>query len=292
MKKLVIFLLLYFTVISVAAQQKDNFRVITYNILNGYDFGKDTIRRQQVQAWIKSQQPDVVALQELFAYTSEKLQEDAKSWGHSFSKLLKTTGYSVGITSRFPIETKDKLIKGMHHGALHCKTNGIDFFVVHLWPENHKYREEIAIITPPLKKARETNPYYVVLGDFNAHSPMDADLYNPNGYLFTRNNNYRKNEVNLIDYEAISTFLAFPLVDVCQLFTRSMAERGTFPGRILGPINHETDEQLISRLERIDYILVSPELAKKCMGARVCNGKANWYLSDHYPVEAEFNFNK
>ena len=67
-----------------------------------------------------------------------------------------------------------------------------------------------------------------------------------------------------------------------------LLERGSFPGRVLGAINDETEEQLVSRLERIDYILVSPELSKSCVNAEVYNGEANWYLSDHYPVGAEF----
>ena len=44
---------------------------MTNNILNGFDFGRDTHRCEPVQKLIKSQQSDVVALQELCAYTPE-----------------------------------------------------------------------------------------------------------------------------------------------------------------------------------------------------------------------------
>ena len=94
-------------------------KVMTYNIWNGYDWGKDETRRAEVTGWIKRQDPDIVALQELCEYTSGKLEKDASFWGHPYSELLKTTGYSVGITSRYPIEVRDKIRDGMHHGFGH-----------------------------------------------------------------------------------------------------------------------------------------------------------------------------
>jgi endonuclease/exonuclease/phosphatase family metal-dependent hydrolase len=87
----------------------------------------------------------------------------------------------------------------------------------------------------------------------------------------------------------MAAFIAFPLHDVCRPFTTGMAERGSFPARVLGPVQGESDDQLVARLERIDYVMVSPELAVRCTAARVCNGVDNWLLSDHYPVVAEFD---
>jgi|GEM_PF-743032 len=277
----------------------DTLSVITYNIWNGFDWGKDSVRRRNLQQWVKKQQPSVVALQELCAYTPEKLQEDAASWGHDYSVLLKTTGYSVGLTSKFPIHLNEKIRDGLHHGALHCQTAGIDFLVVHLHPGSLKRRrEEAEILVDRLNEIKEENPKYIVLGDFNSHSPFDADLYDPDGYFMNR---LRKSNAGKgingnifmddLDYSVIAYFLAFPLYDVTKDYTTGMNERGSFPGRILGPINDETIEQLVSRLERIDYILVSPGLKKKCLDAKVYNGEENWFLSDHYPVQAKFILN-
>ena len=288
MYKIIFIVLLYMLLGNGIFAQDRTLKVITYNIWNGYDWGKDNDRRTKVINWLDKQKPDIVALQELCNYTPEKLKEDAKGWGHNYSVLLKTSGYSVGLTSKYPIELKERIIKGMHHGALHCKTAGVDIFVVHFWPENFKYREEVENVLERLKVVRQTNPNYIMLGDFNAYSPIDADLYDTDGYLFSRKKDYVKGERYLIDFEAMSSLLAFPLIDVCQFYTKGILQRGSFPGRVLGPINHETVEQLVSRLERIDYILVSPDLAKKCISAKVCNGEENWFLSDHYPVVAEF----
>lgn len=278
--------------------QDRNLKVITYNIWNGYDWGKDQDRRGRTNRWIADQKPSIVALQELCKYTDKKLKEDAQVWGHEYSVLLKTSGYSVGLTSDEPIELKEKIMKGMHHGALHCRTKNIDVFVIHFSPSSYlKRREEVAIILGKLADVCENTGEYMVLGDFNAQSPIDADLYDPNGPLLTRlrvSNKDKPLKGNLfneqLDYAVISSLLAFPLLDVCQPFTSGMNERGSFPGQILGKVNNETEEELIDRMERIDFILVSPKLSTKCVGAKVCNQKENYSLSDHYPVIAEFTF--
>jgi exonuclease III len=275
--------------------QENTFKVITYNIWNGYDWGKDEERRSRVNEWIKNHQPSIVALQELCKYTPEKLKEDAASWDHEHSVLLKTSGYSVGLTSNHPIEVKEKIMKNMHHGALHCTTNGIDVFVIHFHPGDYmRRREEVAIILEKLEKVRTGNDEYIVLGDFNSQSPMDADLYDPLLRMISEHSDServkKKLFVNNFDYVVMSSLLAFPLIDVCQSFTHGILERGSFPGQILGEINNESKEELISRLVRIDYIMVSPELAGKCIGAKVCNEEENYYLSDHYPVIAEFKY--
>lgn len=290
------FLFLFSSSITVYSQR--SIKIISYNIFNGYDWGKDTLRKYQLLDWMLQQHADVVAWQELCNYTDEKLKEDAKKIGHSFSVLLKASGNSVGLTSKFPIEIKEKIFTGMHHGALHCNSAGIDFIVVHPSPASYlKRKSEAAIILSRIDNVSKRTNQYIVVGDFNAHSPFDADLYK-NNFLLNRLRSAKSNQDNNgnlnnneLDYEVVSAFLSRSLIDVTQKFTNGISERGSFPGRILGPINHESDHDLINRLERVDYILASPEMSKKCKSSNVCNGKPNWYLSDHYPVMAIFDMN-
>lgn len=278
------------------AQENESFKIISYNIWNGFDWGKDENRRSELTSWVKDQNPTIVGLQELCKYSDAKLKEDAKKWGHNYSVLLKKSGYSVGLTSEYPIEIIEKIRDGMHHGALHCRTAGIDVFVIHFSPGSYKKRrEETKVILEKLEVVAKSNTKYLVMGDFNAHSPFDADLYKNEVLL----NRYRKSNAdkpekgNLVDNEfdfaVLSNFLAFPLIDPCQRFTKGIAKRGSFPGRALGKINNEDEHQLVERLERIDYILLSPQLAKNCLSARIANQKNNWYLSDHYPVITEID---
>lgn len=203
----------------------------------------------------------------------------------------------MGLSSKFPIELKEKIFEGMHHGALHCKTAGIDVFVIHFSPHSYqKRRQEAKIILKKIKEIAKTNKNYLVIGDFNALSPFDADLYKNNILLdrMRESNKDKGNSGNLVDnefdYAVLSDFLAFPLTDVCMKFTTGMAERGSYPGRV-GNVTKKSKKYLIKRLERIDFILVSPELGKNCLDAEVYNGEENWYLSDHYPAGAIFNYN-
>jgi exodeoxyribonuclease III len=146
MKKKILIVVLLFGFSFQFSMAQEKLKVISYNIFNGFDWGKDTVRRTHFQQWIMAQHPDVLAMQELCAYTPEKLKSESETWGHPYSALLKATGYSVGITSRFPIEVKEKILGGLHHGALHCRINGIDYLVVHLHPGSIKRRREEAQI--------------------------------------------------------------------------------------------------------------------------------------------------
>ena len=80
----------------------------------------------------------------------------------------------------------------------------------------------------------------------------------------------------------MASFIASPLIDVIQRFVQS-EERSTFPTKLRsGPGLSQNDRR------RIDFIMVSRELAKKCSNSEVCNKEETTLFSDHYPVMAEF----
>jgi len=285
----------------ISAQEKTSLKVMTYNIWNGFEWGKDKDRKADYLHWMKAQKCHVIALQELCGYTPEKLKEDARKLGHDYSVLLKTSGYPVGLTSKYPIEIKERIMDGMGHGALHCVTKGIDFIVVHLHPGSIKRRrEETKILLNKLVSVAKNNSNYLVLGDFNAHSPFDADKYDADGVLLNRYRERNKGKGldgnivnNYFDYSVISSFLSIQLEDVVQKHTDGILQRGSFPTRVFESEDEKLAlKQAATYMERIDYILASPQLAPQCIKAQVCNGKENWFLSDHYPVIAEFMFDK
>jgi exodeoxyribonuclease-3 len=270
----------------------NNIKVMSYNIWNGFDWGKDKDRQDKMISWITSKKPDVVALQELCGYTEKELSEDAKKWGHNYSLILKEKGYPVGLTSSKPIVLKEKVRDGLWHGMLHAQTWGIDFFVVHLSPSDRDFRyEETKIISEKIKNINSSN--YLVLGDFNAHSPFDGDKYlEDDSHLERTKESDAKNEKynnlldNQFDYSVISLFLSLPLIDVTQRFV-SVKERFTFPSKALIGA-WQTKESIIENRVRIDYILASRSMAQRCLNSWVFNGEDITLLSDHYPIMAEF----
>ncbi len=288
-------LLFSLTLPFVVMSQESNMKVISYNILNGFDWGKDTMREAKLATWINEQKPDVVALQELCGFTAEKLTELAKKWGHSYSVILKTDGYPVGLTSNKPIELKEKVRKDLWHGMLHCKTWNTDFFVVHLSPADWQFRKkEAEIITKNIKDCCTENDPYIVLGDFNAVSPFDADFNKNNPSQLERyregdkkSKKYKNLRDGEYDYSVISEFLSLGLTDVCYRFLNPEENRTSCPTPINVPKWLTAKEMKITK-HRIDYILVSRTLATNCINAKIFNGKENDYLSDHYPVMAKF----
>lgn len=267
-------------------------RVITYNIWNGFDWGKDTLRHRQFIDWTSFQKPDILALQELCGYTQAQLEADARRWGHEYAIILKEDGYPVGLTSRWPIQLIAKHREGMWHGMLQVQTGGITVFVVHLSPADWQFRKrEAQMITQQLDSLNSDR--YLVLGDFNAHSPMDADLDRDRKSLLAKyktgdakNEQYQNLRFGYWDYTAMSTFLSQGLIDVSMPFI-TPAERFSFPTPALTGI-WQTASEIKRHRERIDFILASPELAKRCVYSRVLNGPETEGLSDHYPVIADF----
>lgn len=274
-------------------------KVMSYNVYNGFDHGRDKGRIQALGAWVASQQPDVVALQELCGFTDSTLMELAAAWGHDYAVILKTDGFPVGLTSNQPITVKKKMIEGLWHGMLHAATHGTDFFVVHLCPSDFatRHRESVTITQYMSESLSVSNEKYVVLGDFNAHSPFDAQLDKQYPELLQwyhqldaqRTPQTRKTlSYGQLDYSVMAAFLAFPLIDVCERFVDGV-DRFSFPSPLHFP-SVRTRESLIPIRERLDFILVSPSLAAQCADATIVNSGVTDALSDHYPVIATFIF--
>lgn len=291
------FLLIVGCILCFSAQaQKRNLKVISYNIWNGFDFGKDVERHDKTIDWLISKAPDVIALQELCGYTQEKLLEDAKKWGHNYAVILKESCHSVGLTSSQPILLKEKVIDELWHGMLHCETFGIDFFVVHLSPIDYDFRmKETAIIRSVV--ADISSDSYMVLGDFNAQSPFDGDrdLNYPEALSNKRLSDEQNQKYNTLadeefDYSVMSSFLSFPLIDIAQKFVPS-EHRFTVPAKARRG-SGRSDIEIENDRRRIDFIMTSRKLALQCVNASIFNGEDTSLLSDHYPIMAEFHMDE
>lgn len=265
---------------------------MSYNIWNGFEWGRDSIRKAKCIAWIKNQEPDVLALQELCGYTEEQLRMEALQWGHEHVQLLKTEGYPTALTSNRPIQLKERIVGPFWHGLLHCETYGIDFYVVHLSPADCNIRlQEARMITQRIREDPDRS--YIILGDFNAYSPFDGSWLEKNTELRNRARQQSSEEhsnlrLGEFDYSVISEFLALPAVDIC-LGKMDLQTSFTFPTpALIGKFNH-TAQTVVKYRVRIDHILASPALALMCKTAKVFNQEDTHLLSDHFPVMAEFN---
>jgi endonuclease/exonuclease/phosphatase family metal-dependent hydrolase len=291
---IVLFLLVLMGFRNVVPQKAtQNLKVMTYNIWNGFDWGKDTLRKEEWINWIQDKNPDVLALQELCGYTEDKLRADAAKWGHRYVKILKTEGYPTGLTSREPITVKERVTEALWHGLLHCETYGIDFFVVHLSPADCDFRlKEADIIIDKIKDLK--SDHYFILGDFNAHSPFDEEMQKNNQSLLEKyrkstSDKYSNLRLGEFDYSVISKFISIPTIDVSLKFIDT-ADRYTFPSPVLIGSWRKDMQDVKQTRERIDYIFTSPSLAKSCTNVTIYNKGEAETFSDHYPLMAEFSF--
>ncbi|MEB2782577.1 endonuclease/exonuclease/phosphatase family protein [Algoriphagus sp. C2-6-M1] len=270
-------------------------KVMTYNIWNGFDWGKDTTRQENLIQWVKEQNPDVLAVQELCGYDEEKLRKDAAKWGHPYVHILKEGGYPTALTSKEPIELIEKNVENFWHGLLHVKTFGIDFFVVHLSPADSDTRlREAKQIKSRIQELQSDS--YIILGDFNTQSPFDAYWLESKkelkaGMLARQNEEYSNLRLGEFDYAPMAEFLSIPAIDL-SLGKADLEESFTFPTPALIGLYDQTSETILQTRVRIDYILASPTLAQTCSYVKFFNQGAAEKLSDHFPVMAEFQIDK
>ncbi|EAZ81654.1 endonuclease/exonuclease/phosphatase family protein [Algoriphagus machipongonensis] len=286
-----IFFILGIQQIAYSQEAEKSLKVMTYNIWNGFDWGKDSARQENLIQWVKTQNPDVLALQELCAYDVDKLKKDAAKWGHPYVQILKEKGYPTALTSKKPINLIEKNVDNFWHGLLHVQTFGIDFYVVHLSPSDAdtRLREAQQIKTRIQEQASDQ---YIILGDFNSYSPFDAYWLESKSDLRTKmseekNEKYSNLRLGEFDYAPMSEFLSIPAIDV-SLGKVDSEESYTFPTPALVGLYDQTAESILENRVRIDYILASPTLAQACSQVEIFNQGIPETLSDHYPMMAVF----
>ena len=261
-----------------------NLKLISYNVWYGFTMVPE--RKEKWIAWMKEQRPDVVSLQELNEYTSQKLADDAKRYGHEYSVLLKEEGFPTGITSRYPIEDIKKMTEGFHHGLLRIRIQDIYFYVIHLHPSSHETRKkEIDLILNDIEQL-PAGSEVILAGDFNTFSPLDS-VYYVHGRLesFFSERDKKYNERNLnngrLDYGELHKIMESGLVDLeAESRTSSYTFTGSFPAKLVKDGDHGDNR-------RLDYVFASKELAGKVLKAEIISDDITHGLSDHLPVMVE-----
>lgn len=253
-------------------RQPGTLRIITYNILVAYGNYKiddpyypGEERKQRITDWLASQQPDVVSLQEMNGYTPEQLAEEARAWGHEHAVMLKDFGYPTALTSRWPIEVLDRQTEGLHHGVMRCRTGGVDYVVVHLWPFKDEPRRmrEIDAALELAADSREDERPVVILGDFNALSHHDLPLLNEQAHRELTRWGWDLNDP------------AVSYTDVIQ----HAADAG-----YADPTAEHWPDDMVMDEPRVDFTLVCPQLAGRVVRSRWVYSLEMLKRTDHLPV--------
>ena len=263
-------------------------RFIDYNILNGMWWDQYNNYDRFVD-WMNSQEPDIFAICELAThwdkdkkemaeseprYLPEHLDELAARWGHPYVAIgPHQDNYPVAITSRYPIEVVQRIGEGLSHGALHVKIRGVNYIVIHTWPQKYskgdktrkdgggdrfRYNElktvlDLTINNPKFRKEK----YWVMTGDMNSKSELDDAFYQ------SVNRHFNYDAMNLL----LDTFGR----DVVWHFNDG-AYSPTFP----------------RSKNRLDYIYTRRNLYRRVFRAETLVDEFTKVASDHYPILMEF----
>lgn len=271
----------------------DKLSIITYNIWNGFE--GDMARRAKFVSFLKTESPDIVSLNELVGFSEKDLTALAREYGHSYVAIVKEGGYPVGITSKYPISVVTKQIDGFWHGMLHAKILDLDCIVTHLSPFDWKFRlNEATQIVDYIVKNKLSR--YIVMGDFNALSPLDMDILIQKDSLLLDSREWDKQQKiykNLrdgrFDFSVLSKFLSIGMEDVIGISVQPAEARFTYPTAFLYKTDFDS-LSVLSRRHRLDYILLSSSLMSCYKDSYIFNDQKGEGISDHYPVKVELEF--
>lgn len=281
-KKSALLLLLSITFLGIGNASAQKLKVLSYNVLVGMQ--TDTTREKKAFVeWIKKQDPDILAFQEMNKFTQQSLEAMARKYGHTYAVLLREQGYPVALTSKAPIVNVRKVIDNMHHGFIVAETMNYNILVLHLSP--HKYwkrREEMDVILQTIA-AQPSQKKWIVMGDFNSLSPLDKENYTDGKLLecyqaAAKKHSFHENLVDgKLDYAVQQKVLDFGLVDAVKEYEKKYISST--------PTNYE--KPVGSATNRIDYIYVSKDLKSKIRRAIILKDDFTRVRSDHFPVLLE-----
>jgi len=259
--------------LTITLQPKTSMSVLSYNVLEG--FKNLANKNTQFAAWVKTYNPDVILFQELNGFTDLSLVSFAATYGHTYSVLLKTTGYPTGITSKYPITDIKKVLANFVHGYVSAKINGINFFSIHLTPNALGARIiEGNTVLNSLSPLLLQDERIIVAGDFNSYNAFDEQAYGPN---FKQER--PKYNPSTVDYTVTNAFLSAGMIDSYPL--RNTIFKATVIANVFWITNP-------NKGMRYDYQFMDQTTAGKCTYVDIIQDSYTDNSSDHYPVLMRF----
>lgn len=257
--------------------QKGNLKVLSYNVLKGFQGSEENKMRFNI--WVNKKAPDIVFFQEMNGFTQKSLEDFAMGYGHGYAVIAKESGYSVAITSRFPIVNVQKVLDNMWHGYIYANIKDIHVFAVHLSP--FLYQKRISESKQILAQAEllPKGSMVMIAGDFNALQVGDSANYTAKSLkklLVKEAKNLEIRNLNKgnFDYSVTEEFTKKGYEDALNLFSKSF--NFTMP-------TTKYDASYKQKI-RIDYVWLNKALKRKVETAAVIYDEDTAEMSDHYPI--------
>jgi len=242
------------------------------------------VRLPQVLDWLKTEQPDVLALQET-KLTDDLFPAQAfRDLGYEIAFSGQPTYNGVALIARQPIEDVVTDIPGFedHQRRVMAATIGglrvIDLYVVNgeaVGSEKYAYKLNwLNAVHDWVRGELSRHPDMVVLGDFNI-APDDRDVHDPKAW-------HEKILCSTPEREALQRLCALGLEDVFRRFDQPEKSFSWWDYRMNG---FRRNLGL-----RIDLVLASTPLAARCTASGIDRTPRGLERpSDHAPAWARFD---
>lgn len=242
------------------------------------------VRLPHVLRWLEAEQPDVLALQETKTVDDKFPCADIEQIGYHATYCGQKTYNGVAILSREPLVEPMRALPDFEDPQCRVLAGTIDGVrVINLYVPNgqsvgsEKYRYKLAwldMLRKWLQTELAAHDDVVVLGDFNI-APEDRDVHDPAEWT---------DQVLCSGPErtAFQALLQLGLSDSFRLFDQADASFSWWDYRMASFRRN--------RGLRIDHILASEALAKRCTASTIDREPRGWERpSDHTPVVAVFD---
>ena len=241
------------------------------------------VRLPQVLAWLESEQPDILALQETKSPDPEFPAAEFLQRGYQLAFSGQKTYNGVAIISRTALTDLQTGMPGFsdpQRRVLYAETRGLSLLNLYVPNGAEVGSDKYTYKLEWLKHLREFtqtlltgHSRLVLLGDFNI-APADADVHDPAAWA-------GQVLCSAPERAAFSSLLDLNLVDCFRKFPQPPGSYSWWDYRAAG---FRRNQGL-----RIDHILASSEYAAQCRSCRIDRTPRAWERpSDHTPVLAEF----
>jgi len=253
------------------------FKIATWNV------NSLRVRLPHVLDWLKNNQPDVLALQELKMSTEDFPLAEIQAAGYHAAVSGQKTYNGVAILSKHPgidVITDIPELEDHQRRVLCTTINGVRILNLYVpngeavGSEKYVYKLNwLNHLDKYLKHETKAHPQMIVLGDFNI-APQEIDVYDPNAW---------KDSVLFSDKErmAFQDMLQVGFVDCFRQLAPDDQSYSWWDYRLNA---FKRNMGL-----RIDHILATPSLFASCQQCYIDKiPRALERPSDHAPVMAEF----
>jgi exodeoxyribonuclease-3 len=259
-------------------QSRAAFRLATWNV------NSLKIRLPHLLDWLAAAQPDAMCLQETKTEDANFPVQALRDAGYEAVFCGQKSYNGVAILSRMPLSDVQHGIPGFADDPKRViAATAADVRIVCIYapngqaPGSDKYAYKLRwyeALTAWLRDELPRRPQLAVAGDFNV-APEDRDVHNPKRW---------EGQIHVSEPEraAFRMLLSVGLADAFRLFEQPEKEFSWWDYRLMAfPRGWGL---------RIDEILLSPDLAKRCRSCTIDKApRALERPSDHAPVVAELD---